>query len=463
MRDPRDRPNIILINADDLGWGDLGCYGHAVHRTPHLDRMAAEGMRFTDFYQASALCSPSRAAMLTGCYPRRIGFDRFGDRRQDGVLLPGCAQGLDPGETTFARLLKSRGYATCCIGKWHCGDQVEFLPTRHGFDRYYGLPYSNDMGRQVGHANNPPLPLMRDETVIQAQPEQAGLTERYVEEAVRFIRDNREQPFLLYFAQMYVHLPLYVQDRFLRESGNGKYGAAVACIDWSVGAIMQELRKWGLDRNTLVLFTSDNGSRCDFGASNGILRGGKGTAWEGGMRLPMLARWPGTIPAGAVCSELTAAIDFLPTFARLAGAQVHDDRIRDGKDIAPLMLGEPGARSPHESFFYYFGDSLSAVRSGRWKLFVAQMTMKGGERVRELYDLQLDPGETTDVAQAHPEVVRQLEELADACRQDLGDAFTDVPGANVRPIGKVSNPKPLTTYDHTHPYVVAMYDLPDWG
>ena len=464
MRDHQDRPNIVLINCDDLGYGDLGCYGAPTHATPWLDALAAQGMRFTDFYQASSLCSPSRGAMLTGCYPKRIGFDRFSEKPNAWVLFPGQGVGLNPSEVTFASLLKGRGYATCCIGKWHCGDQPEFLPTRHGFDHYYGLPYSNDMGRQVRREKTPPLPLMRDEEVIEAQPDQTGLTERYVEEAVRFIRANKDEPFLLYFAQMYVHLPLYVQDRFLKESKNGKYGAAVACIDWSVGVLMHELKRLGLDRNTLILFTSDNGSKCQYGPSNGPLQGIKGSSWEGGFRLPLIAWWPGVIPAGATSQEMVTGMDLLPTFARLSGAALPADRILDGRDISPLLRGEPEARSPHQAFFYYFGDHLDAVRCGRWKLFVGRHSWgKQATGLCELYDLETDVGETTNVADAHAEVVCHLQELLDNCRRDLGDATTGTAGANIRPRGLVANAKPLTTYDENHPYIISLYDLDEVG
>jgi arylsulfatase A-like enzyme len=343
------RPNIILINCDDLGYGDLGCYGSPVNRTPALDRLAVEGMRFTDFYMAAPVCSPSRGAMLTGCYPRRIGFGSFDNGAW--VLRPGYTTGLNTSEITIAGLLKERGYETKLVGKWHCGDQPEFLPTRHGFDSYYGLPYSNDMGRQPPREHWPPLPLLRDEEVIQQQPDQAGLTERYVEECVRFLRQPRREPFFLYLAHMYVHLPIYVQERFLRESENGKYGAAVACIDWSTGVLMHELRRLGLEDNTLVVFTSDNGSHGGLnGSSNLPLRGGKGTTWEGGMRLPCIMRWPGVISAGSTCREVATSMDFLPTFAGLAGACAPNDRIIDGKDIRPLMVCETGARSAHGRF-----------------------------------------------------------------------------------------------------------------
>ena len=458
-----DTPNIILVNCDDLGYGDLGCFGSDVHDTPHLDRMAREGMRFTDFYQASSLCSPSRGAMLTGCHPRRIGFDSFEGR---GVLFPGQGVGLSTRELTFARILKDQGYATQMVGKWHCGDQPEFLPTRHGFDSYYGLPYSNDMGRQKNRESSPPLPLLRDEEVVELQPDQASLTERYLEEAVRFIRRSRGRPFLLYFAHLYVHLPHYVPERFLGDSRNGRYGAAVACIDWVMGVLLHELHALGIADRTLVLFTSDNGSRCDFGRSNGPLRGRKGTTWEGGMRLPLIAWWPGRVPAGSVCREVTSGMDFLPTFARLAGAEPPGRRTIDGADIGPLLAGASGAASPHEALFYYYAGNLDAVRSGRWKLFVGRHgpgPAAGEVGLCELYDLEEDVGETRDVAAAHPGVVRDLTDRIAACREDLGDTALGVAGTGCRPVGRVANPRPIAAFDPAWPYFTAMYDLGEAG
>jgi arylsulfatase A-like enzyme len=456
-----DRPNIILINCDDLGYGDIGCYGSRVNKTPSLDRMAAEGLRFTDFYMASPLCSPSRGAMMTGCYPPRIGFGLFEGR---GVLFPGQPVGLNPNERTFATILKEQGYAAMHVGKWHCGDQPEFLPTRHGFDGYFGLPYSNDMGRQRSHPNRyPPLPLMVDSEVIQQQPDQAALTERYVERSVRFIRENRNRSFLLYLAHMYVHLPIFVPADFLKRARNGSYGAAVECVDWAAGVLLDELKRLGIDENTLVIFTSDNGSRVrGEGGSNGILRGTKAETWEGGMRLPCIMRWPGGIPAGRECREVVSSIDFLPTFALLAGGREPRDRIIDGRDIGPLMVGKPDAGPVSEAFFYYNGNCLDAVRCGKWKLFVGRGGNHSGEggrqQVRELYDLENDVGETRNVAEAHPDVVATMLRHVEACRSDIGDDAAGTVGRNARPSGRVSNPKPLTEYSPGHPYIIAEYD-----
>ena len=441
-----ETPNIILINCDDLGYGDVGCYGSQLHSTPALDRMADEGMRFTDFYMAAPVCSPSRAAMMTGCYPQRIGLETG---CEICVLRPGEPIGLSSDEVTVAEILKDAGFATKIIGKWHCGDQPEFLPTRHGFDTWYGIPYSNDMGITKSHPELPPLPLMRDEEVIQEQPDQAALTERFMEEAVSFIRENRKRRFFLYFAHMYVHVPLYAPQRFLEQSRNGKYGATVEHIDWCMAVLFHELQRLGLDDQTLVIFTSDNGGAPRHGASNAPLRGSKGTTWEGGMRVPCIMRWPGVIPAGTECSEVATAMDVLPTFAGLAGREPPTDRLIDGKDIRPLMLGEPDAASPYEVFHYYREHELQAVRTGEWKLHL----LSG-----ELYNLREDVGEAEDVAEQRSDIVAELKERAEACRQDLGDSVTGVRGENRRPCGRVDDPKPLTVYDPEHPYIVAMYD-----
>jgi arylsulfatase A-like enzyme len=452
----KTQPNVVLINCDDLGFGDLGCYGSACNRTLALKRMAWEGIRFTDFYMVSPLCSPSRGAMLTGCYPPRIGFGSFDG---DGVLFPGSPLGMNPREVTLATLLKQAGYATQLVGKWHCGDQKEFLPTRHGFDSYYGLPYSNDMGRQYEDDRYPPLPLLLDEEVIQQQPDQSGLTERYVEQSIRFIRENASGPS---FFTSHTCMSIYPSTFPMNFCANRRMAAmaAVECIDWAADAILHELRVLGLDENTLAIFTSDNGSRCQGeGGSNGILRGTKGTTWEGGLRVPCIMRWPGRIPPGTVCGELATAMDFYPTLAELGGAEIPQDRIIDGKNILPLMLSGGEAPSPHEVFFYYLGNQLEAVRDRTWKLNVR----KRGEEIRELYNLEEDPGETRNLYDSNPEVVKALSEKLDACREDIGDEALGIQGKNVRPIGRVDHPRPLTQYNPEHPYIIAMYDLKDRG
>lgn len=463
-----EQPNVVLINCDDLGFGDLGCYGSTRNQTPAVDRLAAEGIRFTSFYTASPVCSPARAALLTGCYPPRIGFGSF---NRLPVLFPGMAMGLPPTEVGLARVLSDAGYKTQAIGKWHCGDQAEFLPTNHGFDHYLGLPYSNDMGRQAGKPDfmphMPPLPLLVDGEVVEQQPDQATLTDRYVAAALDFMRSCDGEPFFLYLAHMYVHLPIYVREEFAEQSTNGPYGAAVASIDWATDVILRELDAQGVAENTIVIFTSDNGSLGDnpppwgspepLGGSNDPLRGTKGETWEGGQRVPGIVRWPSRIAAGRTCDEVVTAMDLFPTLAAMCGADVPTDRIIDGRDISALWFGQ--APSPHDAFFYYWMNDLEAVRSGRWKLHFS----KRREECRALYDLDADIGETTDVITEHPDVVSRLDELAERARCAIGDARLKLRGTEVRPIGRVENPVPLTTYESNHPYVVAEYDLPDRG
>jgi len=465
----RRSPNIILIVCDDLGYGDLSCYGSRLHETPYIDRMAEEGVKFTDFYMPSPVCSPSRGGMMTGCYPKRIGFSSFEDspiplpwhsegNNRSHVLFPGQRVGLNPEETTIAKQLKKRGYATMLVGKWHCGDQKPFLPTNHGFDYYYGLPYSNDMGRQKGSPRVfPPLPLVENEEVIEQQPDQTSLTERYVEQSIRFMRNNRNRPFFLCLAHMYVHRPIYVQEQFLKESKNGRYGAAVRCIDWSVGVILYEIKRLGLDEDTLVIFTSDNGSLNE--KSNYPLRGTKNTTWEGGVRVPCIMRWPGKIPAGKICREIATSMDFLPTLSLLAGIDMPKERIIDGKDIRELMFDPEKAKSPYDAFFYYSMDNIEAVRVGKWKLHLR----KGEEEKRELYNLEEDISETNNLYDRYPEVVERLMQHVELCRKDLGDGAVGRQGVNCRPIGKVENPMPLTCYDPECPYIIAMYDLEERG
>lgn len=458
MRRPTDRPNIVLINCDDLGYGDLGCYGSTRNATPGIDRLAARGIRLTDFYQGAAVCTPSRAAMLTGCYPRRVGMDVFDHGNK--VLFPGDAIGLDPSEQTLGSMLKDAGYATAMIGKWHVGDQPEFLPTRHGFDRSFGLPYSNDMGRQVGDRKTfPPLPLVegdaQGEWIVELQPDQSSLTERYVEHAVRFMRAHRDGPFFLYLAHLHVHLPHYAPEVFLRASTNGRYGAAVLCIDWATRVIHHELRALGLEHNTIVIFTSDNGSRVrDEGGSNAPLRGVKGTNWEGGIRVPAIVSWPGQLSEGMTCGAMCTAMDFLPTLARLSGGTLAPAGPIDGVDLTSVLERPEMAASPHDRFLYYERDRLEAIRSGDLKLHL---------RTGELYDLRTDIGEQRDIATERPDDVRTLTDLADGVVDELGDALANKPGTACRPPGRVDSPQPLAEHDSAHPYLIEMYDLPECG
>ena len=446
------KPNIILINCDDLGYGDLGVYGSVANKTPALDRMAAVGVRFTDFYMASPVCSPSRGALMTGCYPPRIGFGMFEGRT---VLFPGQGIGLNPSEITIARLLQGAGYATMHIGKWHCGDQPPFFPTAHGFDHYYGLPYSNDMGRQANKNLGafPPLPLLRDDEVIEQQPDQASLTERYLEHSVRFIRDHRDGPFFLYLAHMYVHVPHYAPERFRKQSYNGEYGACVECVDWCTEVLLNELTALGIQDDTLVIFTSDNGSRGDRGGSNMPLRGAKASTYEGGMRVPCIMYWPGHIPAGSVVTDMAWSMDFYKTLAELGGAAVPADRIIDGANILDTLL-DPSVRIADRPFFYYNGNALHAVRYGDYKYDCVN---------KLLYNLREDIGETTDISGAHPDIVRQMEALLAECRLDMGDSLTGENGANNRPVGYVDDPKTLTVHEKDYPYYMAIYDKPDAG
>ncbi len=447
------RPNIILINCDDLGYGDLGCYGSKVNRTPAIDYLAQNGLRLTDFYMASPVCSPSRGAMLTGCYPPRIGFESF---EGEWVLFPGQGVGLSKEETTFADVLKSVGYRTKIIGKWHCGDQPEFLPLEHGFDEYYGLPYSNDMGRQITREDNPPLPLLSGKDIIEEQPDQRNLTERYAEKAREFIKENRGNSFFLYLAHMHVHLPLYAGAEFVKKSCNGDYGACVEAIDWSVKVILWELRKWGLEENTLIVFTSDNGGRGDHGGSNGPLRGKKGTTWEGGQRVPCIFYWKNHI-VPRVSHDLVSSLDFFRTFGKLAGANYQPEKKTDGLDLTDFLLN--GEKSPRKLFYYYLMGNLEAVRNEQWKLHVA----KEGKPVKLLYHISQDMGEAINVYQEYPEEAEKLEKAAAECRRELGDSVTGIKGREVRSIGRVENPRPLTQYDVNHPYVVMMYDREEVG
>jgi arylsulfatase A-like enzyme len=429
------QPNFVIIFCDDLGYGDLGCFGHPTIRTPHLDRMAAEGMKFTQFYSGAEVCTPSRAALLTGRLPPRNGMCSNRQR----VLFPGSQGGLPGSEITLAENLKENGYATACIGKWHLGHLPAYLPTMHGFDEFFGLPYSNDMDRVPGApagraAFNSPssdywnVPLMRNEEIIERPADQTTLTNRYTEEAIRFIRARRASPFFLYMAHTMPHVPLFRSQEFKGESRRGLYGDVVEEIDHSVGRILAELRENGLDDKTLVIFTSDNGPWLTFdqqGGSAGLLREGKGSTWEGGMREPMIAWWPGRIEAGTTTAELASTMDLFATCCSLAGAQVPEDRPMDSFDLSPVLL-EAGA-SPRENFFYYRGFELMAVRWGPWKAhFLTQAGYGQPQPERHdpplLFHLEIDPAEKFDVSKDHPDVLTNIRNLVEDHRSDFHPA-----------------------------------------
>jgi arylsulfatase A len=442
-------PNFVLIYCDDLGYADIGPFGAQGYATPHLDRMAQEGMKLTRFVSAAAVCSASRAALLTGCYPQRVGIL--------GALGPGAKVGIHEDEILISELLKARGYATAIFGKWHLGDHPRFLPTRHGFDRYFGLPYSNDMWPHHPTAGNryPPLPLIEGEQVIQTMPDQSQLTTWYTERAVAFIREHKDRPFFLYLPHSMPHVPLFVSDKFKGKTERGLFGDVIAEIDWSVGEILKTLAELGLDEHTLVFFSSDNGPWLSYGnhaGSAGPLREGKGTTFNGGHYEPTLARWPGKIPPGSTCRELASTLDILPTFARLAGAELPTDRVIDGRDIWPLLSDQPGARTPHEVFYYYWNNGLEAVESGPWKLHLPhEYRTLAGEPGKDgrpgpykqarielaLFNIEQDIGEQHDVAAQHPQVVQRLLALAEKAREDLGDSLTGREGRGRRQPGRL--------------------------
>jgi len=443
------RPNFILINCDDLGYGDVSCYGAAKQSTPNVDRLAKEGIRFTSFYSSSGVCTPSRTSLMTACYPRRVNMHTNGVGYW--VLFPGNERGLNPDEVTVAEVLRGVGYATMCVGKWHLGDQPPFLPTRQGFDRYFGIPFSNDMGqtRAKGQRDpkRPPTPLLKDDKVLEEEPDQRYLTRRYTDEALQFITENQKRPFLLYLAHSFPHWPHYASEAFSGKSANGVYGDCIEEVDWSTGQIVAKLKELGLEKQTLVVFTSDNGGVRAHGASNGPLKAGKATSFEGGHRVPCVVWAPGRVPSGKVCDKVWTMLDVLPTFAALAGAKAPSDRILDGFDESRLLLKPESAESPYDKagYFYYYEGHLQAVRCGRWKLRVAKDGPKLGSTPLpkpELYDLDADIGETTDVAGQNPEVVARLLPLLERCRADIGDG--DRPGKNQRPAGRYPGAKPLT-------------------
>ena len=444
-------PNFIVIFADDLGYADIGPFstskGAARPSTPNLDRMAAEGVRLTNFYAAQAVCSASRVALLTGAYPNRVGIT--------GALNHTAKHGINADEQTVAELLKERGYATAIFGKWHLGHLKPFLPLRHGFDEYFGLPYSNDMWPKHPQQKDfyPDLPLFDGDEVVKLDPDQSQLTRSYTERAVGFIERNRDKPFFLYVPHTMPHVPLFASSAFAGKTPGGLYGDVIAEIDWSVGRILDAVKRAKLDDNTLVIFTSDNGPWMSYGnhaGSPGPFRESKGTTFEGGVRVPFVARWPGRIPRGAVGHLPAMTIDLLPTLATLSGVALPAGRIIDGRDMWPLLAHDRNGRAPHDVLYFFWGTELHALRSGKWKLHLphpyqslahAGSDGSPGRFVRKeielsLFDLEQDPGEATNLADRHPEVVKMLLERAEEARDDLGDSLTKRTGKNVRPAGR---------------------------
>ena len=451
-------PNVIIIFTDDQGYADVGVFGAKGFTTPNLDRMAAEGRKFTNFHVAQPVCSASRTALLTGCYPNRLGIH--------GALGPRDPRGISDSEVTLAQLFKSKGYATGMAGKWHLGRAPQFLPTHHGFDEYFGLPYSNDMWPQhpeTGPGAYPTLPLIDGDKVVKenvTHEDQAQLTTWYTERAVKFIDANKDHPFFFYLAHNMPHVPLHVSDKFKGKSERGLYGDVIEEIDWSVGEVLAALKRNGLDEKTWVIFTSDNGPWLSYGEHAGSaepLREGKGTNWEGGTRVPCIMRWPGKIPAGSVSNDMLMTIDLFPTMAKRIGGEQPAHKI-DGLDVWPLIAGEPGAKNPHDAYFFYYEiNQLQAVLSGdgRWKLQLPHTFRtldgkpggKGGTPAKygqrkleqaELYDLQKDVSESADVAAANPEIVKRLEAEAENAREDMGDSLFKRQGAGTREPGRVA-------------------------
>ena len=444
------RPNFVVIFTDDQGYGDLSCFGSKQVQTPRIDQMAADGMKLTSFYMAAPYCTPSRGALMTGSYPRRIGMGT-------GVFLAADKRGLNPDEITIAELLRSAGYATGMFGKWHLGDQPEFLPTQQGFEVFFGLPYSHDIQPENPKKKFPPLPLLEGEEVVELDPDADYFTKRFTDRAVEFIEQNKDKPFFLYVPHPMPHRPCQMSPPFMEdipeaakealatEKTNGGidyatrdklYYHAVAELDWSVGQILDALKQNGIDDNTFVIFTSDNGpARPPIGIGTAApCKGSKGMSWEGGVRVPTVVRWPGKIATGTVNDEVMTAMDLLPTFAKLAGAEIPTDRVIDGKNVLPVLTKD--ATSPHEAIFYHRVSKLCAVRSGKWKLHLGRGSRKDGSTVRALYDLDADIGETNNVIEEHPEVEKRLQGYVEAFQKDIAE--------NSRPIGINKNPKPLT-------------------
>ena len=435
-------PNIVLIFADDLGYEDLGCFGSTKIRTPNIDSLAHEGIKLTNFHVPQAVCSASRAALLSGCYPNRLGIL--------GALAPNSKIGIKDSENLLPEYLKHLGYSTALFGKWHLGDSAQHSPLRHGFDTYFGLPYSNDMWPNHPTAKNfPPLPLRHDDKVLELNPDQSQLTGWYTERGVKFIEANKDKPFFLYMPHTMPHVPLFASEKFKGKSKQGLYGDVIEEIDASVGTILDCLKKNSLDKNTLVIFTSDNGPWLSYGdhsGQKGMLREGKGTEFEGGVRVPFVARWPAKIPASTTSNEPTMTIDLLPTLVGYAGGVLQSGNKIDGKDISPILEVKPAAKSPQEAYYFYWGDALHAVTSGKWKLHFPHPylhILEGGvdgkpgkSETRKielsLFDLDADISESKNVADQNPDIVKKLQILGDKIREELGDSLTNKKGSNLR-------------------------------
>jgi arylsulfatase A len=451
-QEKKRQPNIIHIIGDDVGYDDIGCYGGKHTPTPNVDRLATSGMRFTSFYAPHPYCTPSRAAILTGCYAQRVGIPR--------VLFPNDTIGLNPNEITIAELLRKIGYRTALIGKWHLGHLVEHQPTRHGFDLYFGIPYPNDHVPERLTATEPkksrgfpPIPLIRNEKVVEQPAQLATLPERFAAEAVKFIEDNKDRPFFLHYANIETHIPWLVTRPFMNKSKAGLFGDALYCLDWQVGQILDALKKHGLEKDTLIVFTTDNGRLRNVSAElegiyghaaavdaelPSILRGGKGQSrYEGGVRVPGIFVWPARIPARSVCVGAATGFDLYTTFAKVAGAEIPKDRIIDGKDLTPLLFATQGAKSPHSSLYFYEGFNLVAVRQENWKLVLPGPGAKKKKAPTqiELYDLEADLSQTKNIAAAHSQMVEELLRVVEQAREDIGDDATKRKGRNRRPPG----------------------------
>ena len=455
--------NVVIIFMDDMGYGDPECYGGGPYHTPNINRLAADGMRFTNFYDAQAVCSASRSALLTGCYPTRIGIS--------GALDHNSKIALNPEEETIAELLKTKGYKTAIIGKWHLGNKPPYLPLQNGFDEFFGLPYSNDMwpvyydgtpwtDTSSYRSTYPPLPLYEGNQAIKTLKtldDQAQLTTAYTERAVKYIQQNKNHPFFLYLAHSMVHVPIAASSKFKGKSGAGLFGDVMEEVDWSVGEVMKALKANGIAENTLVIFSSDNGPWLTFGnhaGSSGGLREGKGTAWDGGLKVPFIVNWPGNIPQGTICNNLTTTMDLLPTIVEICKAKLPAKKI-DGVNVLDLFLAKQGANPRDEFVYYYDKNSLKAIRKGNWKLAfpcISQTYDKpgaigqdgfpgkyGSDSVRlALYNLAIDAGEERDVKDQHPEIVKQLTAIADKYRKEIGDGLTKQVGTEVRPAAKLN-------------------------